>query len=106
MVPAPRPDAGRPDRGGGVVTPLVPARLGPRDVLHVGAAGLRARPTRVVLSALGIAIGIATMVTVIGISASGREQLLRQLDRLGTNLLRAQPGQSLGGEKAQLPIEA
>ena len=57
-----------------------------------GAAGLRARPTRVILSALGIAIGIATMVAVIGISSSSREELLRQLDRLGTNLLTVEPG--------------
>jgi putative ABC transport system permease protein len=82
---------------------LVPARLSPRDVLRVGLAGLRARPTRVFLSALGIAIGIATMVAVIGISSSSREQLLRQLDALGTNLLTAQPGRTLFGDAAKLP---
>jgi putative ABC transport system permease protein len=82
---------------------LVPARLGPGDVLRVGAAGLRARPARVILSALGIAIGIATMIAVIGISASSREQLLRQLDRLGTNLLTITPGQTMFGEDAHLP---
>jgi ABC-type antimicrobial peptide transport system permease subunit len=85
---------------------LVPARLGPRDVFRVGLAGLRARPTRVVLSALGIAIGIATMVAVIGISSSSKEQLLRQLDTLGTNLLTAGPGQTLFGEDAKLPENA
>ncbi|RJL29971.1 ABC transporter permease [Bailinhaonella thermotolerans] len=88
------------------MTGLTPARLGPRDVLRVGAAGLRARPTRVFLSALGIAIGIATMVAVIGISASGQEQLLRQLDQLGTNLLRVQAGDSLMGGEAKLPVNA
>ncbi|WP_214412583.1 ABC transporter permease [Sphaerisporangium fuscum] len=85
---------------------LRPARLGPPDVLRVGAAGLRARPTRVVLSALGIAIGIATMIAVIGISSSSREQLLRQLDRLGTNLLTVSPGRTLFGEDAKLPTTA
>ena len=85
---------------------LVPARLGPRDVFRVGGAGLRARPTRVVLSALGIAIGIATMVAVIGISSSSREQLLRQLDQLGTNLLTAKPGQTLFGDEAKMPESA
>ncbi|MBG0830330.1 ABC transporter permease [Planomonospora sp. ID67723] len=83
-----------------------PARLSPSDVLRVGAAGLRSRPARVVLSALGIAIGIATMVAVIGISSSSREELLRQLDRLGTNLLTVSPGQTLFGEDAQLPTGA
>jgi ABC-type antimicrobial peptide transport system permease subunit len=85
---------------------LVPARLGPRDVFRVGLAGLRARPTRVVLSALGIAIGIATMVAVIGISSSSKEQLLRQLDTLGTNLLTAGPGQTLFGDDAKMPENA
>ncbi|WP_030907094.1 ABC transporter permease [Streptosporangium amethystogenes] len=83
-----------------------PARLSLPDVLRVGAAGLRTRPTRVVLSALGIAIGIATMIAVIGISSSSREELLRQLDRLGTNLLTAAPGQTIFGEDAKLPRES
>ncbi|MGP4023395.1 ABC transporter permease [Actinomadura sp. 3N407] len=84
----------------------VPARLSVGDVLRVGLGGLRARPTRVVLSALGIAIGIATMVAVIGISSSGKEDLLRRLDRLGTNLLTVKPGDTLFGEKADLPVGA
>ncbi|MEU6788467.1 ABC transporter permease [Nonomuraea angiospora] len=85
---------------------LAPGRLSPGDVLRVGAAGLRARPTRVILSALGIAIGIATMIAVIGISSSSREQLLRQLDKLGTNLLTVAPGQTMFGEEAELPTGA
>ncbi|MEV4897579.1 ABC transporter permease, partial [Nonomuraea sp. NPDC055795] len=85
---------------------MKPARLSPSDVLRVGAAGLRSRPTRVVLSALGIAIGIATMIAVIGISSSSREQLLRQLDQLGTNLLTVSAGQTLFGQQAQLPEDA
>jgi putative ABC transport system permease protein len=83
-----------------------PARLGPGDVLRVGAAGLRARPLRVVLSALGIAIGIAAMVAVVGISTSSRAELQATLDRLGTNLLTAGPGKDLFGEGATLPWEA
>ncbi len=83
-----------------------PARLRPADVVRVGAAGLRTRPTRVLLSALGIAIGIAAMIAVVGISASSREDLNRQLTALGTNLLRVSPGQTLFGDKAHLPDEA
>lgn len=66
---------------------LVPGRLGAGDVLRVGAVGLRTRPLRVLLSALGIAIGVAAMLSVVGISASGRADLQRTLDELGTNLL-------------------
>ncbi|WP_395107801.1 ABC transporter permease [Actinomadura sp. SCN-SB] len=86
--------------------PLVPARLSGRDVVRTGLGGLRARPARVVLSALGIAIGIATMVAVIGISSSSKEDLMRRLDRLGTNLLTAKPGSTLFGEAARLPESA
>ncbi|MBC6459217.1 ABC transporter permease [Actinomadura sp. HBU206391] len=85
---------------------LIPARLGGRDVVRVGVGGLRARPTRVLLSALGIAIGIATMIAVIGISASSKEQLLRQLDTLGTNLLTVKPGSTMFGEDAKMPETA
>ena len=56
-----------------------PARLGPADTVRVGATGLRTRPVRVLLSALGIAIGIAAMVSVVGISASSRAELDRAL---------------------------
>lgn len=85
---------------------LSPARLTPRDLFRVGLFGLRSRPGRVVLSALGIAIGIATMVAVIGISSSSKEQLLRQLDKLGTNMLTVEAGQTLFGDDAELPKTA
>ncbi|HEX2314063.1 MAG TPA: ABC transporter permease, partial [Thermomonospora sp.] len=58
---------------------LSPRRLSAGDVLRVGAAGLRSRPTRVFLSALGIAIGIAAMIAVVGISTSSRAELDRTL---------------------------
>ncbi|MFF1613429.1 ABC transporter permease [Amycolatopsis sp. NPDC058278] len=82
------------------------ARLSPRDVLRVGAAGLRTRPLRVVLSALGIAIGIAAMVCVVGIASSSRADLDRRLAALGTNLLKVAPGESLFGEASHLPNES
>ncbi|MEU8612666.1 ABC transporter permease, partial [Actinoplanes sp. NPDC048791] len=85
---------------------LRPARLAPGDVLRVGAAGLRTRPLRIVLSALGIAIGIAAMLAVVGISASSRADLNRTLDQLGTNLLTVAPGQTMAGEDAKLPAES
>jgi putative ABC transport system permease protein len=82
------------------------ATLSARDVMRVGGHGLRARPLRVVLSALGIAIGIAAMVAVVGISASSRAKLDRLLDALGTNLLTAGPGKTVFGDPAKLPAEA
>ncbi|HYU65499.1 MAG TPA: ABC transporter permease [Jatrophihabitantaceae bacterium] len=83
-----------------------PGRLSPRDALRLGGYGLAARPLRVILSALGIAIGIAAMLAVVGISTSSRAKLDRLLDSLGTNLLTAGPGETLFGDNAVLPSES
>ncbi|MFF9126342.1 ABC transporter permease [Streptomyces sp. NPDC014889] len=83
-----------------------PARLSPADVLRVGGSGLRSRPMRVFLSALGIAIGIAAMIGVVGISTSSQEELNRKLAALGTNLLTVSPGQTFAGDQAHLPKQA
>ncbi|RSN34602.1 ABC transporter permease [Amycolatopsis sp. WAC 01416] len=85
---------------------LSPARLRPRDVLRVGGAGLRTRPLRVFLSALGIAIGIAAMIAVVGVSSSSRAELDRQLAALGTNLLTVAPGNTMAGGTSTLPTES
>ena len=89
-----------------MTTSLEPARLLPLDIFRLAAYGLRARPLRVVLSALGIAIGIAAMIAVVGISTSSRAQLNQLLDELGTNLLSAGPGTSMFGEAATMPPES
>jgi putative ABC transport system permease protein len=82
---------------------LSASRLRPQDVLAVGSIGLRTRKLRGALSALGIAIGIASMVAVLGISGSSQANLLAQLDRLGTNLLTVAPGSSFFGNSVSLP---
>ncbi|MFD5324668.1 ABC transporter permease [Streptomyces sp. NPDC127092] len=82
------------------------ARLRPADVVRLGGTGLRTRPLRVFLSALGIAIGVAAMIAVVGISGSGQAEVDRRLDALGTNLLRVAPGKSLTGGDSRLPREA
>ena len=74
------------------------SRLRPRDLVRVGTIGLRARRLRTTLTALGIAIGIAAMVAVVGISSSSRADLLAQIDSLGTDLLRVEPGSTVFGE--------
>jgi putative ABC transport system permease protein len=79
------------------------SRLLPADVLRLGASGLLTRPTRALLSALGIAIGIAAMIAVVGISTSSQARLAAQLDSLGTNLLEASQGEDFFGEKVPLP---
>lgn len=78
-------------------------RLTTGDLVRVGGVGLRTRKLRAALSALGIAIGIASMVAVLGISDSSRAGLLATLDRLGTNLLTVSAGNSIFGEASTLP---
>lgn len=82
------------------------ARLGFADGMRVMSVGLRARPVRATLSALGIAIGTAAIVAVLGLSASSQAGLLAEIDRLGTNLLTVEAGQSLTGGQVSLPLEA
>jgi putative ABC transport system permease protein len=81
-------------------------RLNTLDILRLAVYGFRARPLRGVLSALGIAIGIAAMVAVVGISTSSRAELNRLLDALGTNLLAAEPGRGFFGEQGSLLDES
>src|SRR5215469_1864625 len=84
---------------------LRPVRLRPADVLRSAGSGLRARMVRSALSALGIAIGIAAIVSVLGISASSQANLVGELGRLG-NLLTVAPGQDLNGDAVPLPVAA
>ncbi|AGP53424.1 ABC transporter permease [Streptomyces rapamycinicus] len=87
-------------------TAPAPGRLHPADLSRTASVGLRTRRMRAALSALGIAIGVAAMVAVLGLSSSSQAGLLAEIDKLGTNLLKVTPGQSLGGGDAKLPVEA
>ena len=82
------------------------SRLRAVDVLRVGALGLRTRRLRTGLSTLGVAIGIAAMVGVLGLSASSREELQTRIRALGTNLLEVQAGQGFGRGTQTLPADA
>jgi putative ABC transport system permease protein len=82
------------------------SRLRITDVGSLAGLGLRDRPARSVLSAAGVALGVATMVAVLGISSSSRAQLVAQIDALGTNLLTITPAQSFSGETVTLPRTA
>jgi putative ABC transport system permease protein len=91
-----------------VTTPVrpAPARLRASDLARLAAVGLRTRKLRAALSALGIAIGVAAIVAVLGLSASSQAGLLAEISALGTNLLTVQNGQNLGGGTAELPAAA
>jgi putative ABC transport system permease protein len=82
-----------------------PVRLALSDLLLLGLTRLRTRPLRAALSALGISIGIATVVVVTGIPASSQQAVMDELANLGPDLLRAAavPDQSQNDTPAGLP---
>jgi putative ABC transport system permease protein len=88
-----------------VRTPVAisPVNLTAGDMIRVASVGLRTRRLRATLSALGIAIGVAAIVAVLGLSASSQAGLLAEISQLGTNLLEVTNGQTLFGGTAELP---
>jgi putative ABC transport system permease protein len=83
-----------------------PARLRAADLARLAGAGLRTRKLRAGLSALGIAIGVAAIVAVLGLSQSSAAGLNAEITRLGTNLLTVANGQNFTGGTAELPKTA
>ena len=81
-------------------------RLRPSDLAALASIGLRTRKLRSCLSALGIGIGVAAIVAVLGLAASSQAALLAEISRLGTNLLTVTNGQTLTGATAELPAAA
>ena len=83
---------------------LRPSTFKPGDALAVGLQGVFGRRGRALLTSIGIAIGIAAMVAVVGISASSKANVLSVLDNLGTNYLTITPGSAIGSTgQAELP---
>ena len=82
------------------------ARLRPGDLAGLASVGLRTRKLRAGLSALGIAIGVAAIVAVLGLATSSKAALLAEISQLGTNLLTVTDGQTLSGAPAELPVAA
>ena len=82
------------------------ARLRAVDLVPNATIGLRARKLRAALSALAVAVGIAAVVGVVGITRSSESAVLAEIDRLGTNLLTVANGQSLSGQEVELPAAA
>jgi putative ABC transport system permease protein len=87
-------------------TVLTRRRLPLSDLTRLATVGLRTRRLRAGLSALGIAIGVAAIVAVLGLSASSQAGLLNEINQLGTNLLTVSNGQSLTGATTELPSTA
>jgi putative ABC transport system permease protein len=85
---------------------LTPPRLRPGDLARLASIGVRTRRLRAALSALGIAIGVAAIVAVLGLSSSSQAGLLAEINRLGTNLLEVTTGQNFSSQPVPLPLAA
>jgi putative ABC transport system permease protein len=85
---------------------LTRRRIQLSDLTRLSTVGLRTRKLRAGLSALGIAIGVAAIVAVLGLSSSSQAGLLNEISQLGTNLLIVSNGQSITGAPAELPVTA
>src|SRR5258708_35645359 len=83
-----------------------PARLRLTDLAGLATVGLATRKLRATLSALGIAIGVAAITAVLGLSSSSAAALNAEIAALGTNLLTIANGQTLSGATAELPKAA
>ncbi len=81
-------------------------RLRARDMARLAGTGVRTRKLRAALSALGITIGVAAIVAVLGLSSSSAAGLNAEIAALGTNLLTVTSGQNLSGGTAELPDTA
>jgi putative ABC transport system permease protein len=84
----------------------VAVRLRPGDLARLASIGLATRKLRAGLSGLGIAIGVAAIVAVLGLSASSAAALNAEIVALGTNLLTVTSGQTFAGAPAELPMAA
>lgn len=81
-------------------------RLRPSDLARTAWLGVASRPQRTVLAALGIALGIASLVALTGAAASNRAQLLAELDAMGADLAVVAPGAGPDRELVPLPDTA
>src|ERR1700746_4092270 len=87
-------------------TTVARRRMQVSDLARLSSVGLRTRKLRAGLSALGIAIGVAAIVAVLGLSASSSAGLLAEISRLGTHLLTVSNWQNPFGGTAELPKPA
>ena len=74
-----------------------------RDLLGVAWSGLKARKVRTLMIMLGPVIGVAAMVSAVGLTESAKGELQAQLSDLGTNLIIAQAGGTFGSQNPSFP---
>ena len=84
----------------------IKARLRFSDVVSSAKVGLLLRPGRTLMTSLGISLGVAALVGIVGVAHSNRLELLSQIDALGTNFMQVEPATDVNGESVPLPVAA
>ena len=79
------------------------SRLRARDAISLGTLGLRTRKGRTAMAAIGIAIGVASLIALVGIINSGEADAQRDLLEQGIDVLELTPGTSFADEPVLLP---
>ena len=74
------------------------SRIAFHDLLHEALAGMFARPGRMVLTVLGIVIGMAALVATVGLTRTAGNRIISQFDQLAATELfvTARPGAATG----------
>jgi macrolide transport system ATP-binding/permease protein len=70
------------------------------EAFRMALSAMNAHRLRSFLTMLGIIIGIASVVSVVGLGQGSREVILKQISSIGTNTVDVYPGKDFGDEKA------
>jgi macrolide transport system ATP-binding/permease protein len=72
--------------------------IAPRDLLEEALAGMFARPMRMMLTVLGVVIGITALVATVGLTRTAGNRIISQFDQLAATelLVTAKPGRTTG----------
>jgi macrolide transport system ATP-binding/permease protein len=84
-----------PGRGGALA---IAQRLS--EAFRMALMAMNAHRMRAFLTMLGIIIGIASVVSVVGLGQGSRQVILKQISSIGTNTVDVYPGKDFGDEKA------
>lgn len=80
------------------VAPVPRSRVSARDLLNEALAGMFARPSRMMLTVLGVVIGMSALVATAGLTRTASNRIISQFDQLAATELfvTARPGATTG----------
>ena len=98
-----------PIRPAGVPRATEGSGITPRDLVNEALAGIFSRPGRMVLTVLGVVIGLTALVATLGLTRTAGNRIISQFDQLAATelFISARPGQQTGAiDPGALPWDA